>query len=530
MELASVFSSFLPGFQITQIEIEPDQMDMVIYASIIPHPVLCPDCHHFTNRVHSYYSRIPHDISYGFYRLRLDLTVRRMRCINEFCKRKTFAERMPDFLPFHAQRTLRQTCLLKKLVFEVNGQAGSRICKYINMLASSDTLTRIARLASVPPISEPKVIGIDDWALRKGIVYGTLIVDLERHRPIAVLPDRTVESIKNWLKEHPTIEIVCRDRYGDYIKGIHQGAPNAIQITDRWHLLHNLSDAVRGMFCGYGNELQEVANLLAQEDSGKIIKTENENSSQKTTQKSRNKSQEKLLEVKRLAKEGYSNRQISKMLGIHRETVGIYKLVDRVPVRGENKPYTAAPFESYILQKWNQGYHSTQQVFHEIKKLGYTGSIASVYRYLSHLGMQPGNKQQQQLQPHRLSTHQAAWLLTMPEEKLNTYQKRYRCALYEKYPSIREASDLANGFIEILQDQKTDQLVEWIRKAQKCSISKIRYFAKGLENDLPAVQAAVSFDWSNGQLEGQVNRLKTIKRMMYGRAKFDLLRKRILCF
>ncbi len=160
-----------------------------------------------------------------------------MRCINELCKRKTFAERMPEFLPFHAQRTLRQTYLLKKLVFEVNGEAGSRICQSINMVASSDTLIRIARLTSLPTFNEPKVIGIDDWALRKGIDYGTLIVDLEKHRPIAVLPDRTVDSIKNWLKEHPTIEIVCRDRYGDFIEGIQQGAPNAIQITDRWHLL-----------------------------------------------------------------------------------------------------------------------------------------------------------------------------------------------------------------------------------------------------------------------------------------------------
>lgn len=530
MELVSVFSSFLPGFQITQIEIEPDQMAMVIYASIIPLPVLCPDCHHITNRVHSYYSRIPHDISYGFYRLRLHLTVRRMRCVNQLCRRKTFAERMPEFLPFHAQRTLRQTYFLKKLVFEVNGQAGSRICQYINMIASSDTLTRIARLTSLPTFSEPKVIGIDDWALRKGIDYGTLIVDLERHRPIAVLPDRTVESIKNWLKEHPTIEVICRDRYGDYIEGIQQGAPNAIQITDRWHLLHNLSDAVQGMFWGYEKELQEVANLLAQEDTGTILKTENENAYPKAAQKRRTLLQEKLLEVKRLAKEGYSNRKIGKMLGIHRETVGIYKHVDRVPIRGGIKPYTAAPYEKYIIQKWNQGCHSAKEILHEIKGLGYTGSIASVYRYLSHLGMQPGIKEQPQLQPRRLTARQAAWLLTLPEEKLDSYQKRYRFALCEKYSGIREASDLANGFIKILQEQKTDKLSEWIEKAQKCSVSKIRYFAKGLENDFSAVQAAVSFDWSNGQLEGQVNRLKTIKRMMYGRAKFDLLRKRVLCY
>ncbi|GEM_PF-1072627 len=301
-----------------------------------------------------------------------------------------------------------------------------------------------------------------------------------------------------------------------------------------WYLVgspshHNLSDTVQGMFWGYGKELQEVANWLSQEDDGTILKPENENASLKPVPKSRTLLAEKLLEVKRLAKEGYSNRKIGRMLGLHRETVGIYKRVDRVPVRGGIKSYTAAPYEKSILQKWNQGCHSAKEIFHEIKGLGYTESIASVCRYLFHLGMQPGIEEQPQLQPRRLTARQAAWLITLPEEKLDSYQKRYRFALCEKSSGIREASDLANGFIRILKKQKTDQLSDWIQKAHKCSVSKIRYFAKGLENDFSAVQAAVSYDWSNGQLEGQVNRLKTIKRMMYGRAKFDLLQKRVLC-
>jgi transposase len=143
--------------------------------------------------------------------------------LNELCKRKTFVDRMPDFLPFHAQRTLRQTQLLHCLEFELNGEAGSRICQYIKTCASSDTLTRIARRADLPDFGIPRIIGIDDWAKRKGIEYGTLVVDLEQHRPIAVLPDRTAECVKNWLGEHPTVQIVCRDRYSEYIEGIRQG-------------------------------------------------------------------------------------------------------------------------------------------------------------------------------------------------------------------------------------------------------------------------------------------------------------------
>lgn len=169
---------------------------------------------------------------------------------------------MPDFLPFHAQRTLRQTQLLKCLVFEVNGEASSRICLHMRNCASSDTLTRIARRTDLPSFSHPRIIGIADWAKRKGRDYGTLIVDLENHRPIEVLPDRTTATIKKWLQEHPTIQIVCRDRYSDYIEGIRQGAPSAVQIADRWHLLKNMFEAVQGIFAGLSKELQEAANLL----------------------------------------------------------------------------------------------------------------------------------------------------------------------------------------------------------------------------------------------------------------------------
>lgn len=525
MEFASVFSSFLPGFKITQTII--DQDELVITAKIIPHPVVCPDCQCPANRVHSYYTRIPHDLSCGFYRLRLNLTVRRMRCLNELCKRKTFAERMPGFLPFHAQRTLRQTQLLQRLEFELNGEAGSRICQFIKTCASSDTLTRTARRTELPDFGNPRIIGIDDWAKRKGIDYGTLVVDLEQHRPIDVLPDRTVECIKNWLKEHPTVQIVCRDRYPEYIEGIRQGAPSAIQITDRWHLLRNLSDAFLRLCTGIGKELQEAANLLAIEDTGIDLKVE-EVSNEVSDKIS---PQEKLFQdVKELARQGYSNRQIAKMLPVHRQTVARYKVEDRVPVRGgeKKKQHIAIPYEQFILRRWQEGCHSPKQLFLEMKEMGFEGSMSSSYRFLLHLGMRSG-QQQQKLLPRRLKASQAAWILTAPEQKLDKYQKRYRDTLCDLSPMVAEASALAKWFVQMVKEQKEDQLSVWIENAQKCSASNLRSFAAGLAADFLAVQSALSFDWSNGQLEGQVNRLKTIKRMMYGRAKFDLLRKRVLC-
>ena len=394
MEFADIFSSFLPGFKITQATIE--QENAVIMADIIPKQVLCPECQFITSRVHSYYTRIPHDISFGFFRLRLNLTVRRMRCVNKSCNRKTFAERMPEFLPFHAQRTLRQTQLLKCLVFEVNGEASSRICLHIRNCASSDTLTRIASRTDLPKFSIPRIICIDDWAKRKGVDYGTLVVDLEKHQPIEVLPDRTAETITKWLLEHPTVQIVCRDRYPDNIEGIQQGAPTAVQIADRRHMLKNMFEAVQGMFSGLNKELQEAANLLAIEETGGELKIEEK----PTVIKVENiKPQDNLLqEVKGLANQGYNNRQIAKMLPIHRETVALYKEVDQIPVRGGGRKHIASPFEKFILQRWQEGCHSPKQIFLEMKEKGFEGGISSAYRYLVHLGMH-ADQQNEKLQP-----------------------------------------------------------------------------------------------------------------------------------
>jgi transposase len=190
-----------------------------------------------------------------------------MQCLNEGCPRQTFSEVMPDFIPSHAQRTLRQTQWLRGLVFEINASAAARICDHLRIRASTDTLTRMMRRTEFPSLADPRMIGIDDWAKRKGVAYGTLIIDLERHCPIAVLPNRTADSMKAWLLEHSSLQIVCRDRYSEYIDAIQQGAPTALQIIDRWHLLKNLSDTLHRMLSAYGQELQVVANRLASEKS-----------------------------------------------------------------------------------------------------------------------------------------------------------------------------------------------------------------------------------------------------------------------
>jgi transposase len=525
MKKPTFISSYLhPKYKVEQMLLEDDQITVVAQAT--KQVTICPDCQAPTRRVHSYYSRIPHDLPCGIYSVRLHLKVRRMRCMNPACVRKTFAEQIPAFLPPHAQRTLRLTCLLKKLVFEINGEAGARICHHLNIRSSPDTLIRIVRRTKPPVHPTPTVIGVDDWAKRKGMEYGTLIVDLEQRCPIDVLPDRTAESLDAWLRKHPTIQIVCRDRFPAYIESITSGAPTAQQIADRWHLLKNLSNALRRMFSGLSQELQSIADQLAlQQDAFDGVMEEVQKDQTSSTQPSE---REVLLqEVKKLAAEGYSNRQIAKMLPIHRSTVAKYLQLDQPPTRGK-KEHTAAPFQEFLLQRWAEGCHSPKQLWLEIKSRGFTGGLGSLYRFLVHLGMKAG-EHTLKLKPRRLSARQASWLLIAPDDKLDEYQRSYRDELCDTFPAISEARTLANQFILMITEQKAEQFSTWLEDAKECSVTALRGFARKLDEDYDAVHAALQFDWSNGQLEGQVNRLKTIKRQMYGRANFDLLRLRVLC-
>lgn len=519
-EVIALLFSLPMHFRFEDIAVGEEQV--IIKVRSTKQQAICPDCQMPTERVHSYYTRNPHDLPCGMYYVRLCLSVKRFRCINSDCERKTFAEQSPSFLQPHAQSTLRLKQLLTKITIEINGEAGNRICKALRIQTSPDTMIRCIRRTVLPVFKFPKVIGIDDWSMRKGHNYGTLIVDLEQRCPIDVLPERTAESVEQWLKAHPTVEIVCRDRYPNFIEGIQAGAPDATQIADRWHLLKNISALLQRVCSGFNQELQAVADQLAD------ISAQTDEAAPAETKKTLSKRQKLFREVKKLVAEGYSNRTIAKMLPIHRSTVAKYRPLDVLPAIRSSKVHKAAAFEKYLVQRWQEGCHSPKALWLEIKEQGFTGSISSLWRFLHYLKMVDPDKTVR-LRPKRLSPRQAAWLLVTPENQLNESKQQYKTALLTSYPYIAELATLSTQFIEMITEQKTEMFFSWIEKAKESDIRGLKRFAQKLEEDADAVHAALEYDWSNGQVEGQVNRLKTIKRLMYGRANFDLLRLRVLC-
>lgn len=537
------------SLQLEAIYPDADAITITLRTSRLSVP--CPDCDQPTEQVHSWYQRTCTDLPWQGLAVRFRLHTRRWRCPNPDCARQVFTERLPTVVALFARRTIRLAEVVDAIAFALGGEAGARVLATLGLPVSADTLLNRVRAAPATVQSAPRVIGIDDWAWRKGLRYGTIIVDLERHRVLDLLPDRAAETVSRWLRRHPRIEVIARDRGDAYSDAATSGAPQAIQVADRWHLLHNLVAVVEESLLQHRPALRAAAQALDPDTmppaaplelpdtaSGPIMPNRPRARLQEQLE-ARQQRHARLVEqyetIQRLVQTGADVADIARTVGVSRQTVYRYRSLPEPP--SPKQPHRRSrvldPYEDYLLRRWNEGCHNGRRLWREIRERGFAYGESNVARFLAPLRRAerdgqpaiPTHRRRQQPTP---TASYVAGLFLHPPKQLTSEQQRYLDLLSEQDAAVAALYQLTDSFAMMVRERCGAALDGWLEESQASGFAPLRRFAAGLRRDLDAVRAGLSEPWSNGQTEGQIHRLKLLKRQMYGRAGFALLRNRVL--
>jgi len=559
------------ALQVHRVQIAPEAVTVTLAARTPSCP--CPFCGMMGRRIHSHYTRTLHDLPASGRPIRLRVETRRFFCDWRPCPRETFSEQLPELTARHARKTCRLTESLRELAFATGGEVGSRLAGRLAMAVSPDTLLRLARYAP-PVVHSARVLGVDDWAFHRGQRYGTILCDLEAQRPIDLLPERSSVVFADWLRLHPGTQVISRDRGMEYAKGATIGAPGAAQVADRFHLRRNLTDSLIQALDRRHTLIAEAAKPSVEgktqmspsvdatpvwsasacltgtpmpladkpEQPGPTVDSAEETARTTRKQQRQEERRAKRLaryeEIKRLEADGLSLRQIVRRLRLSRCTVRRWVRVERFPERA-SRPKPRQPldeFTDYLRRRWEQGCHSAARLYRELQMQGFGGSLYMVRRRVvawrqpeaaGHTtGPRPTSKPASVWRP---SARNVAWLLLKPEKDRSAEQEVFLAALHQRWPELSENVALVQEFGRVLSGRDPADLEAWVELTHEPAVvPELKRFAEGLKQDWAAVVEAVRQSWSNGQVEGQVNRLKLIKRQMYGRANFDLLRARVL--
>lgn len=519
----------------------------------------CPQCGLPSDRVHSHYIRTLADVPAHGRVVHLQIRLRRFFCDFAGCAQGTFAEQVPQAMVRHSRKTCQLIQALQSIALEAGGEAGARLGGRLSMPASPDTLLRLIRQMPIPAAAGPRVLGVDDWAFHRGHRYGTILCDLETHRPVDLLPERSSSSFAAWLQEHPGVQIISRDRGTEYAKGATLGAPQAKQVADRWHLLHNLIEAFERGLDRNHTIIAQAAGSLSPAPASTATATEAKNQApsiptppdkaptrsstrRQRLEEARARRRARYEQVKTLQSRGVALLEISRQLHLARSTVRGFARAEQFPERAARRgegilsespapdPRSPDPLEDhldYLKRRWEEGCHNAMRLYREIKERGFTGLPYVVKRRVA-LWRKP-----QSAAGHgaawRPSGRTVAWLLLKPNQKRTAQHAEFLKALLHVWPALTENVALIEEFRSILCGHHPEELESWVELTAEPSIlGEIHRFAQTLRQDWAAVLEAAREPWSNGQVEGQVNRLKLIKRRMYGRANFDLLRQRVL--
>jgi transposase len=549
-----------------------------------PDQAPCPRCRQLSTSRHSRYVRTLTDVPAVGAAVSLRVCVGRWRCRQSGCAVRFFTGTLPGVTDVYSRRTCRADLVTQLVGHALGGRPGERLSGRLGLSISDDTILRRLKKCARPAITGVQVVGIDEWAKRKGRTYGTIVVDLEHRTVIDVLDTHAAEAVEQWLVAHPEIHTICRDRNGRYAKSARTGAPTAMQVADRFHLVQNLRETIERELCLHRAHLRvrlrgpggppsprpdstsDVESLpvcvpgVARERRllpARRLAVETEIARQR-----RQHAQDLFDRFKTLHATGLPIARIAHQLGRHRRRFDRWAKLSALPERSRipARPGSAESFREYLHQRWQAGYRNGRMLFDEIQGMGYRGTYKSLQKLVSPWRVGNATRERDTSVPaqppvagasvidtisrplgtdpteRQISPQIAAALLAKPRPDLTARQGAIVDALKAECPGYAVMRPLMLGFRSLLRQPTTPSekarttvaLHQWLDRAHATGIALIQNFVCLLRRDILAVEAAVTTRWSNGPVEGQVNRLKMLKRQMYGRAGVELLRARLL--
>ncbi len=498
-----------------------------VQASTCARRAVCPACGGWPARVHSRYERRLSDLAAAGQETVIHLRVRRFFCPDEACKKVTFAEQVPDLTVRYGRRSTGLTGRLQAVALALGGRAGARLSAALAAQVSRMTLIRLIRALPDPaPATAPRVLGVDEFALRRGHSYGTVPAGVETRRPVEVLAERSADSFAAWLEAHPGAELICRDRAGCYADGGARGAPEAIQVADRWHLWHNLGEAVERAVARHRHCLHALpAAPSASPDQVPDLPAPPERSDRIAVR-----TRQRHAAIHQLLAGGRSVRAVAAELGLSRNTVRRFaRATDPEELLVNDgtgrRPSILGEHAAYLRQRWAAGCTDATRLWKEIRARGYSGGYSLVRDYLAPLRGTASLPAPPPAPPKPRTV--TGWIMTRPA-RLTAGDCEHLQAVLDGCAELAALAGHVRAFARLMTQRRGRDLEQWMTAAAASSEPALRSFVTGLRRDQDAVTAGLTLPWSSGSVEGHINRIKMLKRQMYGRANSDLLRRRIL--
>ena len=501
-----------PGFVLESV----DETGTAVVMTVRPSTVagICPGCGGVSHRVHSRYTRNLADLPLSGRPVELKLLVRRFRCDRALCPRRIFSERFVAATPW-ARRTARLDEIVHHLGLALGGRPAASFAQRLRLPVSNDTLLRVVRRRGSPAFTPPQAVGIDDWAWKRNHRYGTLICDLERRRTIALLPDREPATAQAWLSGQPQIEIVTRDRGGAYALAAARALPDAMQVADRWHLMENASQA---FLAATRACMRQVRTAIGATTVDPRLLT----AAEKLQYEGYLRREDANAAVLALHKAGKAIKEIVRCTGHSRGTVRRILRGQRADVFRTRESSLDAHLP-WLDARWAAGVRNGAALWRELRDLGFHGSLRVVAEWATR------RRRSEQVNVEGLSrvpsARTVARLMTMARDSLSKTQTVTVAAIEAAVPTLVQAREIVEAFHTLIRRKHEAALDGWLDRA---AASLLAPFVRGLARDHVAVRAAISSAWSNAQAEGQINKLKVVKRQMYGRGNLDLLQARVI--